>query len=283
MKTKTETDTAAPAETITEAIAAHLAANCSSAVLEMIRGRAQAELDAKRTEEASFREQSIDPRLTVEQARAKRDEAEDAAHEARRIAAAIDAIDERLPALKAAEHRERIMPDYLAFKAERAEFAERLGDRWPKLSAEMLELLRGIDRFDGTPPCEIPDGEDPLRESVEAIARGLPPGFYGSPGGGLPSQPLIRLRQARIPSFHGGSQYDWTERSAAAPAVPRSLPGKWVSVKNTQESDRGINTVAGLRDIAPGETIEVEMTDAEIASADRSGWFEIGTASRKEA
>ena len=46
------------------------------------------------------------------------------------------------------------------------------------------------------------------------------------------------------------------------------------SVKNTQPGPRGVNSVNGVVLIEVGQTVEVEMTDAEFASAKSTGHFE---------
>ena len=167
----------------------------------MRRGMAEAEADCMK--------QALDPSNSVAEARTSRQSAEDFAHGGRRLDAAIAAVDERLPVQKAAEHRERIMPAYLAYKLERTQFALRIAERWPKLTAEMIELLHGIDKFDQTPPCEIPDGEDPLRISVEAMARGISGNFHTAE---TPPRPLVRLGQARLPNFKS-PDFAWSEYS----------------------------------------------------------------------
>lgn len=46
--------------------------------------------------------------------------------------------------------------------------------------------------------------------------------------------------------------------------------------KNISTGIRGFNAVAGLVEIAPGQTAkDIDVTDAEVASSARTGWFEI--------
>lgn len=44
---------------------------------------------------------------------------------------------------------------------------------------------------------------------------------------------------------------------------------------NTQKGPRGLNTVAGPILVEAGQTVEVELSEAELASAGKTGWFEI--------
>ena len=49
------------------------------------------------------------------------------------------------------------------------------------------------------------------------------------------------------------------------------------SVRNVAVGIRGLNTVAGYRDLAPGELVdEVELTSDELANAKSTGYFEFG-------
>jgi hypothetical protein len=55
------------------------------------------------------------------------------------------------------------------------------------------------------------------------------------------------------------------------------------SVRNVTGGIRGLNTMQGYRDLAPGELAEgVELSKAEYDSAKRTGYFEFGAAAEKE-
>lgn len=194
-----------PAPPITERIAAAVASEelVPSSTWEALRTEASAALTDISGKEQRARQAAGDLSIPAASARFARDEADDLLHEARRIQAAIDKIDEILPHVRAMEHRAAIMPTYLAFKAERAEFIERLRDRWPKLAAEMVELLREIERYRQQPGVEIPEGEDPLRGDVELEARSIPMFSAGMP----------EFAFARIPNFAGDPHmpFLWTE------------------------------------------------------------------------
>ena len=160
--------------------------------------------------EADCMKQSLDPGNTVAEARTARESALDFAHEGKRLEAALAKIEEVLPGIQAAEHRAAIMPAYLDFKEKRAAFAARLRERWPKLTAEMIELLDEIERFRQSPGVEIPDGEDALREDVEALARGCDGSFFAAPYPGSSVQPVTKLRDGRIVSFTPTSAHGQT-------------------------------------------------------------------------
>lgn len=46
-------------------------------------------------------------------------------------------------------------------------------------------------------------------------------------------------------------------------------------ITNVSRGPRGVNTMAGLLMLAPGEAAEAEVSDAEAAIASGTGWFEI--------
>ncbi|UYW25663.1 hypothetical protein OKC48_20675 [Methylorubrum extorquens] len=49
-----------------------------------------------------------------------------------------------------------------------------------------------------------------------------------------------------------------------------------MQVKNTQQGPRGLNTVAGPVLVEPGRVVDVELSESELKSARKSGWFEFG-------
>lgn len=55
-----------------------------------------------------------------------------------------------------------------------------------------------------------------------------------------------------------------------------------MQVKNTQQGPRGLNTEAGPVLVEPGQTVDVKLSDAELASARKSGWFEFGAAAEQD-
>lgn len=192
---------------ITERIAAALADGhgVGSAALKALRDEADEAFIEVQSQESVARARSLDAALTANAARAARDEADDHLHEMRRLQASIAKIDETLPAIKAVEHRAAIMPAYEAYKAKRAALVERIREEWPALSGDMVDLIEAIEAFRQTPAVEIPEGKDPLRIDVEAEARGCDSNFYAAPYPGAGVQPLLRLRDARIPRFEPSS------------------------------------------------------------------------------
>lgn len=55
-----------------------------------------------------------------------------------------------------------------------------------------------------------------------------------------------------------------------------------MQVTNTQPGPRGLNTLAGNVLVDPGQTVDVELSAAELASARKSGWFEFGAETAQE-
>lgn len=55
------------------------------------------------------------------------------------------------------------------------------------------------------------------------------------------------------------------------------------TVTNTAKGPRGLNTVNGYRELAPGETASVELTEAEAKSAKGVGYFAFGKAAAEKA
>jgi hypothetical protein len=49
-------------------------------------------------------------------------------------------------------------------------------------------------------------------------------------------------------------------------------------ITNTQVGPRGLNAISGPVMIDPGQSVEVEMSEAEAAIAEATGWFEFGKA-----
>ncbi|MBX4889778.1 hypothetical protein [Rhizobium bangladeshense] len=47
-----------------------------------------------------------------------------------------------------------------------------------------------------------------------------------------------------------------------------------MKVKNITNGPKGVNSVDGPVEIGPGQEVEVEMSDAEVASSKRMKWFE---------
>ncbi|MBX4870588.1 hypothetical protein HJA85_27075 [Rhizobium bangladeshense] len=50
-----------------------------------------------------------------------------------------------------------------------------------------------------------------------------------------------------------------------------------MKVKNITNGPKGVNSVDGPVEIGPGETVDVEMSEAEVASSKRMKWFEFST------
>lgn len=56
-----------------------------------------------------------------------------------------------------------------------------------------------------------------------------------------------------------------------------------MQVTNTQKGARGINTLSGAVLIGPGESVaDIELTEAELAVAKATGWFEFDGKSVKK-
>lgn len=49
-------------------------------------------------------------------------------------------------------------------------------------------------------------------------------------------------------------------------------------ITNTQVGPRGLNAISGPVMLDPGQTIDVEMSEAEAKIAKDTGWFEFGKA-----
>ncbi len=49
-----------------------------------------------------------------------------------------------------------------------------------------------------------------------------------------------------------------------------------MKVTNTQAGPRGLNTKAGPVLVEPGQTVDVEMSDAEAKVSRDTGWFDFG-------
>lgn len=57
-----------------------------------------------------------------------------------------------------------------------------------------------------------------------------------------------------------------------------------MKITNNERGIRGVNAIGGPITIRPGETVEVDMTDAEVKSSKATGWFTMeGTAKATKA
>ncbi|TPN26659.1 hypothetical protein FKO01_25440 [Mesorhizobium sp. B2-3-3] len=55
-----------------------------------------------------------------------------------------------------------------------------------------------------------------------------------------------------------------------------------MKVTNTQKGPRGLNTLDGAVLVDSGQAVDVELSDAELAVAKKTGWFEFGKGAKKE-
>ncbi|XKI87793.1 hypothetical protein ACIU1A_09255 [Mesorhizobium sp. ORM16] len=54
-----------------------------------------------------------------------------------------------------------------------------------------------------------------------------------------------------------------------------------MKVTNTQAGPRGLNTKDGPVLVEPGQTVDADLSDAELKVAKGTGWFEFGAAAAK--
>jgi hypothetical protein len=50
-----------------------------------------------------------------------------------------------------------------------------------------------------------------------------------------------------------------------------------MKVTNITKGPKGLNALSGPVEVQAGETVDVEMNDAEVASSTRTGWFQFGS------
>ena len=159
METKTKHDaTAALLAEIAEAmrdpgLASTRAADLAEAAQ---RAAAQASLAA-----ADARAAALDPALSFEAVEAARLSADRAAHDARRLQAAMSSLTGKAAALAAAEDGAARLARYAAADAEAARVADRITSEWPDLSSRIVALLDAIMQ---------------ANEQIDAANRDLPPG-----------------------------------------------------------------------------------------------------------
>jgi hypothetical protein len=98
-----------------------------------------------------------------------------------RLRSFLSQLRQRVAEIEAAEYDARWQAEFEAVKAERDAVAKELGERYPKLTADLCDLFRralAIDqecsRVDGTAPA----GESRRLRGVERTARGLDFSFY---------------------------------------------------------------------------------------------------------
>ena len=152
---------------------------------------------------AVSRERALDPLTTPQGAKREQGRAVELELERDRVARMVEALRTRAADLARAETQTARQAAYDAALAERDVLAADLKARWPKLSVEMVELLRRLVASDAnlvSVNANLPAGVDRLA-SAEAIARGAPPSFY------LNGQPMLRLAGATIPKFEAVGHY----------------------------------------------------------------------------
>jgi hypothetical protein len=161
--------------------------------IEAARGKAEAKKAA-----------SLDLKLSIEEAKAARHAAADAELEAERHEAVLAELEAKAVALRASEANAERIAIWEAVAKERGELLAEVKDRWPKLQAEMVDLLSRMAAFAERAQLvngDLPKGRKRL-EPVEAEARGVPAHFQ-SPGG-----PIVELAKMRIPRWDGPG-YAW--------------------------------------------------------------------------
>lgn len=167
---------------------------------------------------AACRSRSLDPAVTSQAAKRESTRAADLELECERTQRLLDALKKRAGALQQAEVEAKLRAEYDAAREERDVLTADLEAKWPRLSAEMVELLRRIAASDARLAAvngSLPAGGERL-VSAEALARGLPANFLLPTS---PAQPATRLRSAVIPRFAPGSAVDallWAPAMAGA-------------------------------------------------------------------
>lgn len=115
-----------------------------------------------------------------------------------RLGAKREQLEGRQEELANSDRQMRLRTEHREIKARRDALATELADRWPKLTAEIVELLRRIEETDAD--CRRANrmgiGERRLI-SAEAIARNCPGSFYDN------NDMISRFGKVRLPSLTG--------------------------------------------------------------------------------
>jgi hypothetical protein len=139
---------------------------------------------------------------TEDEADAAADEAVKLARKVLRLTAKKQQLETRHEELLNSERRKNALAEYQRVKEARDDLCARLKDRWPKITDEIIGLLREIEAND----AEIDRVNTNLYgsewlASAEAVAR-------GRQGFNTGSDRAIRLTKMKIPSLHGPGQAD---------------------------------------------------------------------------
>jgi hypothetical protein len=186
-----------------------LAGPITSAELVDLLREGQEALAAASTAADAARQRALDPLIDAAAAKRESRALADAELERDRTSVLLTALTDRRRQVEAEERDAIRRREYDAAYTERDALVGDLFDRWPKLTAELVELLRRIVASDArlaSVNANLPLGADRL-DSAEALARDLPGNFF------LNGQPAVRLTSAQIPRFQPGSAYDgfaWT-------------------------------------------------------------------------
>lgn len=153
------------------------------------------------------RRRALDPLIDDAAAKREHEAAAEAELDRDRASILITALTDRHRQIEADERNDARRREWEAAKAERDILAGELMLRWPRLTAEMVELLRRIVASDARLQgvnANLPARAERL-SSAEAIARGLPSNFLLPT---TPAQPATRLASAIIPKFAPGGTSD---------------------------------------------------------------------------
>jgi hypothetical protein len=167
-----------------------------------------------------LRQKRNDPTLRADAAMQARADADKAMFIDERLASALVQLKRRKDELSANEEAKLQRAAFAAARAQRDAMAAELKSKYPKLCAEIVDLLSRLQDCDmavDAANAVRPRGED-LLLSAELVARGLP-SFARSVGSDIP-----RLTRARLPAFRYDAQaeslYAWPSDSAFASAMP---------------------------------------------------------------
>lgn len=191
------------AKPLSERVAAALASSARLADVRTLIVEVEAAGAAAAACADQAKKRSLDPELTAADARQARLEYEDHDHEIRRHERWRKQLEERRDDILADERFAKRRAEYEAAAAERDALATEIAERYPKIAAELLDLVDRIEASDRR--CATVNGEGtprgmPFLVSAEAIARGSIKNFYWPMhrGGG----PVMRLRAIAMPKLN---------------------------------------------------------------------------------
>lgn len=170
------------------------------------------EIDAARAEFARQDAVSKSATATEDAAESAADEAAKLSRRIVRLEAKQQQLGDRHTELENSESQQRVRVEREAVEARRDALAAELAERWPVITAEIVDLLTRLRESDFE--CARHRG----LFSAEAVARKCAPSFYYAYG------PMLRFERTRLPSLLGRDTEELAWPQWSTPGASHATP-----------------------------------------------------------